>query len=431
MRIARNRSALLVVSVGMALTATFVALAGSGTSVDGQFNAFDGRFQTLKLFSSEAAEEKAPSKEGLSQKQNDSERRYQVIDKQVIYNGKLGVSLPCVVKAANGDLLVQFNTGSDCWPGSTAYLMRSTNAGETWSGPLKLIEPRRKGGAIHTNVGITLLRNGDLILPIADAKIRDESRGFPNPKHGGHEFAKTQVMISHDNGKTWSDPIPANGELRWSAPHGRLVEMPDGRLLLSLWASDLSTGPKEFGKDAYAGYLVSRDGGRTWGEFQKMGPFGEVSLLLLKDNKTMLATLKQHPTRLTHVVRSDDGGRTWSQPKHFGVQVKNAVLHLSPSGIPLILGSPVQAGENRPGYIYYSLDNGGTWKEGVRLIEPILPKYPMAYGVSTANLNDERMLVTFFGYDPDKKETSDAPWSTTTTYLGSNVVVEKTMSGLN
>jgi hypothetical protein len=238
-------------------------------------------------------------------------------------------------------------------------------------------------------------------------------------------------MISHDNGKTWSDPIPANGKLPWSAPHGRLVEMADGRLLLPLWASDLPSGPKEFGKDACAGYLVSRDGGRTWGEFQKMGPFGEVSLLLLKDNKTMLATLKQHPTRLTHVVRSDDGGRTWSQPKHFGVQVKNAILHLSPSGIPLILGSPVQVGENRPGYLYYSLDNGETWREGVRLIEPIPPKYPLAYGVSAANLDGGRMLVTFFGYDPGKQETGDSPWSTTTTYLGSNVVLEKTMSGLN
>jgi len=349
---------------------------------------------------------------------------YKVLDQQVIYNGKLGVSLPCIVQAPNHDILVQFNTGKDCWPGSTAYLIRSTDGGKTWGEPRKLIESRRRGGAIHTNVGITALKNGALILPFTDAKIRDESRGFPNPKHGGHEYAKTHVIISSDSGKTWSGWIPANGGVPWTAAHGRILELPDGRLLLPIWGSDLPSGPQEFGADAYAGYVVSRDGGRTWADFKKLGPYGEISLLLLADQKTLLASLKQHPSRLTYVTRSDDGGRTWTQPKHFGVQAKNAVLHLSPAGIPLILGSPVQQGENRPGYIYYSLDRGDTWKEGVRLIEPIPPKFAMAYGVSALNLPGGKMLVTFYGYDPDKREEGDAPWSSTISYLGSNLVQE-------
>src|SRR5438093_793255 len=90
---------------------------------------------------------------------------YKVLDKQVIYNGKLGVSLPCIVQAPNNDILVQFNTGKDCWPGSSAYLIRSTDGGKTWGEPRKMIESRRRGGAIHTNVGITALKNGALILP--------------------------------------------------------------------------------------------------------------------------------------------------------------------------------------------------------------------------------------------------------------------------
>jgi len=425
MRASRNKRSIVAVSVGVAIAAMVFSV-GSGPTAGGRFKqAFNMPYATLKPFGAERLKEKAPATKASSQKQSDSEVKYQVIDKKVIYNGKLGVSLPCVVKAANGDLLVQFNTGKDCWPGSTAYLVRSTDGGKNWSEPVKLIEPKRTGGAIHTNVGITLLRNGDLILPLADVKIQDGWKGFPNPKHSGHEYAKTQVIISHDNGKTWSESIPAHGQLPWSAPHGRLVEMPDGRILLPLWASDIASGPVEFGKDAYAGYLVSHDGGRAWGEFQKMGAFGEISLVLLRDNKTMLASLKQHPSRLTHVIRSDDGGKTWSQPKHFGVQVKNAILHLSPTGVPLILGSPVEAGESRPGCVYYSLDKGETWKEGVRLIEPISPKYPMAYGVSAVNLKGGRMLVTFYGYDPGKKETGDSPWSTTTSYLGSNIVLEQ------
>jgi hypothetical protein len=352
------------------------------------------------------------------------EVHYKVVDQQVIYNGKLGVALPCVVRTANGNILVEFNTGKDCWPGSTAYLIQSADMGKTWSAPRKLIESRRPRGAIHTNVGLTTLKNGDLILPFTDAKIGDDARGFPNPRHSGHEYAVTHVIISKDNGQTWSDWIPANGDIPWSAAHGRIVEMPDGRLLLPLWGSDLASGPKDFGKDAYAGYVESRDGGKTWGHFKKVGPFGEISLVLLPDGKTLLASLKQHPSRLTHVIRSDDGGQTWTQPRHFGVQVKNAVMQLSPSGIPLILGSPVQQGENRPGYIYYSLDRGDTWKEGVRLVEPIPPKWAMAYGVSSVNLEGGKMLVTFYGYDPSKPETGEAPWISTVSYLGSNIVEE-------
>jgi hypothetical protein len=34
------------------------------------------------------------------------------------------------------------------------------------------------------------------------------------------------------------------------------------------------------------------------------------------------------------------------------------------------------------------------------------------------------MLVTFYGYDPDKAEEGDAPWSSTISYLGSNLVQE-------
>src|SRR5713101_1603344 len=70
---------------------------------------------------------------------------YRMVEKKVLYNGKIGASLTSVVKAANGDLLVVFNSGKDAWPGSTAYLMRSTDNGKTWSEPRKLIVPVRRG----------------------------------------------------------------------------------------------------------------------------------------------------------------------------------------------------------------------------------------------------------------------------------------------
>ncbi len=354
---------------------------------------------------------------------------FRVADKQVIYNGPLGVALPSAVKAANGDLLVVFNTGKDAWPGSTAYIVRSTDTGKTWTQPQKLLAPVRRKGAIHTNVGLTRLKNGDLILPFADVKIRDESNGFPNPRHAGHELAFTYVLISHDNGHTWSDWVSAHAELPWSCPHGQIVEMPDGRLLLPVWMADSPQGPQDFAKDAYAGFQTSRDGGKHWGHFHRLGHFGEISLVALPDGTSLLACLKQHPSRQTFVLRSQDGGENWTSPKPIGVQGKNAVMHLSPTGLPLILCSPVREGESRPGFIYYSTDRGDTWLEGVRLLEPLPPKYPMAYGISAINLADNRMYVVFYALDPNKPEKGDSPWSSTVSYLAANLVEEKPSNG--
>lgn len=346
----------------------------------------------------------------------------------MIYNGPLGTALPCVVRAANGDLLVQFNTGKDCWPGSTAYLIRSSDGGQTWSEPRKLIASQRNGGAIHTNVGLTLLSNDDLILPFIDAKLRDGGRGFPKPMHPGHEVAVANVIISHDHGQTWSGWVPAHGGVPWTAPFGRLVEMPDGRLLLPLWMSANATGPEsgQYEKQGFSGFVVSSDGGQTWGDVAKLGHFGETSLLLLDDNRTLLACLKQHPSRLTHVMRSTDG-KSWTDPRNFGVQGKNASLHLSPRGWPLILCSPVTPGPGegtRPGVIFFTPDRGDTWRRAIELEEPIGPRGTFAYGLTAVNVDAGRMLVVFAGADPDKPEKGDSPWTSTQTYLGSNLVEE-------
>ena len=68
---------------------------------------------------------------------------------------------------------------------------------------------------------------------------------------------------------------------------------------------------------------------------------------------------------------------------------KNAVMQLSPLGIPLILYSTLEESRSRSGYIFYSTDRGGTCHEGVRRIEPISFKFPMAYGVCAANVVEE------------------------------------------
>jgi len=56
---------------------------------------------------------------------------------------------------------------------------------------------------------------------------------------------------------------------------GQLIEGRNGTIAAgSALDGDKPEGPKDFGKDAYAGFLVSRDGvAKTWGNFHRLGTF--------------------------------------------------------------------------------------------------------------------------------------------------------------
>jgi len=127
--------------------------------------------------------------------------------------------------------------------------------------------------------------------------------------------------------------------------------MPDGRLLLPLCASDVPSGPKDYAKEAYLGYLTSRDGGRTWGELRKSGPFGGIPFFLLHNNE---------PCCVGETAPLADAT---CGPFHDG-------------------GSPLQEGQRRAGPDLLLRDRGEPCLEGVHRIEPIPFNFPMAYRIN-------------------------------------------------
>src|SRR5262245_12805378 len=71
MKMVSNKLTLLLVSIGIALSATLFVLVGSGAGVGGRFHDFNQRFQTLKRFNAERLREETPSSEAASQTQNE------------------------------------------------------------------------------------------------------------------------------------------------------------------------------------------------------------------------------------------------------------------------------------------------------------------------------------------------------------------------
>src|SRR5689334_5272939 len=60
------------------------------------------------------------------------ERRLRVVARGVVYGGGPGI-IAGNARAANGDLLVAFNTGGDLSAGQRVGIVRSRDEGRTWS----------------------------------------------------------------------------------------------------------------------------------------------------------------------------------------------------------------------------------------------------------------------------------------------------------
>jgi sialidase-1 len=120
------------------------------------------------------------------------------------------------------------NGWDDCCP----FLRISPDEGETWGPPVRTIS--YKGYFILNNDRVIQLRNGRILLPIAEHRNSDRVGG-----EGGRFFDQRGtffVVWSDDGGQTWVE-----GAERWTLPSGRdylqepgAIELKDGRLWVFL-----------------------------------------------------------------------------------------------------------------------------------------------------------------------------------------------------
>lgn len=97
-------------------------------------------------------------------------------------------------------------------------------------------------------------------------------------------------------------------------------------------------GTGHLGPSGRISVVESEDGGRTWGEPRVAvdGPFDDrdPKLARLADGTVMLSyfvidwsTKPRHTTHGTYVRRSEDGGRTWSEPVTAGIGMSDGGIH--------------------------------------------------------------------------------------------------------
>jgi sialidase-1 len=193
----------------------------------------------------------------------------------------------------------------------------------------------------------------------------------------------TCLVTSHDGGVTWEDaPRIVAPEWPSSAP---VRELPAGTRILGVYRED--------GATAYGGIIRSTDGGKTWsapipiGKGSGVRLDAETDFVLLKDG-TLYAALRGDRVNM-HFATSPDGGLTWSTVKDIGFPAHCPhFTRLSTGEILLSHRLPLTS-------LHISRDEAKTW-QGPFQIDSTPGAYP-----STVELKDGTVLVVYYEEGPN------------------------------
>ena len=227
--------------------------------------------------------------------------------------------------------------------------------------------------------------------PIAAAQLQSWKKYLDKP-----ELSGSFIRVSADRGETWGETV----RVPVSAPHGPIV-LPGGRLLyvgVEMYCPDEVPG-------CTAAY-VSDDGGASWSclsqlpipcpPSEKTGGYYEPHAAVLPSGRIIAAVraetkyLKHGFTVVTCV--SDDGGKTWSQPKDTGAEGSPPHLLLHSSGA--LIMSIGRRSEPFGERALVSYDGGETWPDEYVLRDDA-PNPDLGYP-ATAELPDGSLVTVYY-----------------------------------
>lgn len=174
---------------------------------------------------------------------------------------------------------------------------------------------------------IQSLKDGRLILNFFQWWVvpEEEKHRLPYPARQQYDKSWADVMgpyviFSEDKGETWdTKPAPVASEpLPRAGTADAVVELPDGALIMGIYGAD-------FGDKVCRAYsVISRDGGKTWGESaliaedpERKISYEEPSICVRSDGSLIAVLRAGEPGDYTylHTAFSHDGGTSWSNLK--------------------------------------------------------------------------------------------------------------------
>jgi predicted neuraminidase len=198
-------------------------------------------------------------------------------------------------------------------------------------------------------------------------------------KAGNQDTAEVRRRISTDSGETWG-PVetlfPANetgGVFVRQVP----VALPSGRLIIPVFRCITTPGEKWVGNSDDSAVMISDDNGATWSEHVLEGSRGCVHMNIqpLADG-TLLALFRSRWADWIYESRSSDDGSTWSEPVPTELPNNNSSIQftaLDDGRLALVYNhSQAQEGTERRLSLYDEIDDDGLAEEQGQLPEPDL-----------------------------------------------------------
>jgi hypothetical protein len=230
--------------------------------------------------------------------------------------------------------------------GGRTHLIYSDDKGKTWSRPEVLIDTEiddRSPTIIEAN-------DGTLLCTFFSGQLPSDFDSFH--------------MHSGDGGKTWSKPVSFPAGSNGGFSNGPALQLKSGRILCCV--GGVIKDPAASGIREVLNICASDDNGRNFYLLSKLDDvegnegFGESGLCELEDGMLMIISRRKGP-----VFRSEDGGKTWSEPVMFGMDIFDPHVMLFPNGVLACFHGSYKGKGIR---VILSKDNGHTWygpEEGV------------------------------------------------------------------
>lgn len=241
---------------------------------------------------------------------------------------------PTVARLANGHLWVTWSGGREAHvcPFGQVCAMHSTDEGRTWTWPRVLLDgpiDDRDSGIMETERRTLLVTTFTSLAYEASLKKQLENPTWDPARlvrwKGVHERLSAEkraaelgefVIRSTDGGVSWSERIPT----LVNSPHGP-IQLRNGPLLYA--------GKQLWTKEKKIGVSVSDDDGKSWRWLSEISPrsgddvaqYHELHAVEAVDGR-IVAHIRNHNPRNhyeTLQTESEDGGKTWSEPRSIGV----------------------------------------------------------------------------------------------------------------
>lgn len=219
---------------------------------------------------------------------------------------------PDIARMANGNLILTYFDSPEHGTNENGRvaLVFGNSDGRSWSPPHVAVDTP---GCEDRDPSIAALRSGRLILNW----FRRDPDDFASSVGGVYS------SYSDDNGETWSNPTRVHSPLSPAYVTAPVIELDDGRLLMPLYGY---AEADESGAFTVA-ITASSDQGETWppelaGRTVRRPDGGKVGLVepVLVDLSSdrglaLLARSDGDPDNFCYLLRSDDGGLSWSTPE--------------------------------------------------------------------------------------------------------------------